>query len=488
MENGNDPLKLCKKFFSYLNQNKIQYCHWKSNNHLEKGLKGETDLDLLIDEGDRERLQQALSKYRFIRILSHYLKQYPGMEDYLGFDSETGKLIHLHVHYKLILGQKYIKNHHLPLEKLVLKYSRERYGVKIPCPEMELLLLVIRSCMKFGIRNIMGCILRRSPSLFPKDIFSEFQFLLQDSEDKKFGTLIEQSNLKLSAQQIFDFIDCLKRGEITLFKILSLRHYIFQTLRPFRRHPPFLSLKKLIRIYIHKLPIFKKFWPISGKRLDAYGKSFGIVGADGSGKSTILKDLDKWLSWKLEVRTFYFGIPKTYGLKLIRGITVFLRILSDAGFGKTLPRLADKLKKYISSRRWIWVAKKRLVIFHELEKFTRIGGVVITDRYPLPQFWDMRRPMDGPRIKIEYGNTTNEVAKQEEYYYSRIGLPTKILVLQTNIDELRRRKGDLPQGDLIMKADAINHITSAPGICCINGNQSYSKVLQDIKEEIWESL
>src|SRR5688500_6712020 len=38
----------------------IRYCHWKSNEHLAAGLAGLTDLDLLVDVGDAERLRAVL--------------------------------------------------------------------------------------------------------------------------------------------------------------------------------------------------------------------------------------------------------------------------------------------------------------------------------------------------------------------------------------------------------------------------------------------
>ena len=41
------------------------------------------------------------------------------------------------------------------------------------------------------------------------------------------------------------------------------------------------------------------------------GKTFSFVGADGSGKSTLVGDIERWLSWRLSIVTYYHGIPKT---------------------------------------------------------------------------------------------------------------------------------------------------------------------------------
>ena len=41
-------LTLSKILFSKLNENQIEYCHWKSNRNLHKALNGEEDLDVLL--------------------------------------------------------------------------------------------------------------------------------------------------------------------------------------------------------------------------------------------------------------------------------------------------------------------------------------------------------------------------------------------------------------------------------------------------------
>ncbi len=48
-------LSICKQIFSSWNDNNIKYCHWKSNEHLEDGLNGETDLDLFIQPEDQTK-------------------------------------------------------------------------------------------------------------------------------------------------------------------------------------------------------------------------------------------------------------------------------------------------------------------------------------------------------------------------------------------------------------------------------------------------
>ena len=55
------PLPLIKKLCEALNAQQVSYCHWKSNWKLNRWLKGDGDLDLLL---------QRAEKQRFIAIVS----------------------------------------------------------------------------------------------------------------------------------------------------------------------------------------------------------------------------------------------------------------------------------------------------------------------------------------------------------------------------------------------------------------------------------
>ena len=53
IDGGSDPgLELVRRLCQTLSTEGVDYCHWKSNDHLRAALAGETDLDLLVD-GER---------------------------------------------------------------------------------------------------------------------------------------------------------------------------------------------------------------------------------------------------------------------------------------------------------------------------------------------------------------------------------------------------------------------------------------------------
>lgn len=114
-------LHVLRDLFARVHDQGIRYCHWKSNEHLDATMIGATDVDVLFERQAAQRLTRLLtdttSFKRFVVKPGH---GYPGIEDYVGFDPDTGALTHLHVHYQLTLGEKFLKGHRVPWEELYL--------------------------------------------------------------------------------------------------------------------------------------------------------------------------------------------------------------------------------------------------------------------------------------------------------------------------------------------------------------------------------
>ena len=90
----------------------------------------------------------------------------------------SGRLFHLHVHYKLILGEQYVKNYHFPIEEHILDGTQEKYGVRIPLPEVELVILSIRALLKYRDRDVIKDVFMiRYPGV-PEHILDEILWLL----------------------------------------------------------------------------------------------------------------------------------------------------------------------------------------------------------------------------------------------------------------------------------------------------------------------
>lgn len=474
-------LALSRSFFEYLNSNKIRYCHWKSNCRLNKSLNGETDLDLLVNEKDKSIFESALKRFEFKSVLSSRLKRIPDVEDHLGLDYGSGRLIHLHVHYKLVLGQRHIKNHHLPIEEVVFRNIILRDHVYIPCHEIELLLLVIRANMKLGIdsllKNAVNGLMGRGSTPYPSDIENEIEGLISVCDMTRLKSLLRESNLPLPEDFFMAFVEKFSKKELGATDAVKWRYQAMSCLKGYRRESgPVVTVRHCL-LYTRNLPFIQRMFRHGKKTLPDRGRIISIVGADGSGKSTITSDLNKWLSWKLEVKNVYYGIPKT-SIVAIWSLTV-------RGFNKIRLRyIADLLNAFLC----IYIARRRYLIFTKTQAEVEKGRIVITDRFPMKEFRKMDVPMDGPRLQSPETALPRIFTILEERYYNMIELPDRVFVLQVELDELRKRKSDIEGALHRKKAEAVNRVVKSPCVSLIDANRSYHEVLMEVKRKIWELI
>jgi len=482
------PLHLCERFFEQMNQEGLRYCHWKSNEHLLEALAGETDLDLLLAPDERPRFARILAALDFKRICSPVEKSYPGLEDYLGFDQESGALVHLHVHYSLILGQQHRKNHHPPIESAVLDDLRTLRSVRVPSAEMEMLLLVIRANMKLPLLRLLRRWRRPGIHLLPKAIVREFHFLASDWNEDRFSSVVRYTGLPLPVSQLHAFISGVLAHSITSREIYRTRAVVFRALRVYRRSHSALAAMRGLRGQFFRSRFAKRLLPRK-KTLPGRGPAVALVGADGAGKTALSRDLRAWLSWKLLAPPAYFGIPKqaaTY--RALRWAGARLRSPRLSAEGRPFRAHAARLARRLRAAQWLFVARHRLAEYRRVGRLVERGAVVVSDRYPLEVFHSMEEPMDGPRIRCELGDAETRCAAREEALYARIGLPSRVLVLRTGLPSLRARKSDLDPEVHGRKASAVNAIAPSEFFSIVDGERGYDEVLLDLKRRIWPLL
>jgi len=98
----------------------ISYCYWKSSRRAGSVLNGEADVDLLIKKEDQYRAEAILLQQGLKRFPSVAWRDHPAISSFLGFDEAGGGLIHFHLHFRLIVGERLLKNYRIPWEKELL--------------------------------------------------------------------------------------------------------------------------------------------------------------------------------------------------------------------------------------------------------------------------------------------------------------------------------------------------------------------------------
>ena len=150
-------LDICKQLFEDWNNKDIEYCHWKSNEHLKEGLCGITDLDILVNIRDKEKCEESMKLLDILQLKSQYGSRYPDVDDWVGMDKNTGKLIHIHLHYKIITGHKGMKEYNLPWSDIALKtrIKDRETDIYIMEPNLEIMTLYTRIALKASVKKVI---------------------------------------------------------------------------------------------------------------------------------------------------------------------------------------------------------------------------------------------------------------------------------------------------------------------------------------------
>ncbi|HXV62817.1 MAG TPA: hypothetical protein VEK15_19115, partial [Vicinamibacteria bacterium] len=385
-----------------LDREGIRYCHWKSNEHLEAALQGKTDLDILVDRRSSLALRRVLGETSFKRFCLIPQRAYPAMEDYLGMDEETGSLIHVHLHHRLTMGERHLKGYRLPWEELVLstRQIEPKAGVYVSEPCVELLLLLVRAVLKIRTRDrVIGWFRKRH---LPDNFLPEFHWLKERCPAERVCALAKDMLGEESGPAIAEM---LAQGP-TLRRLAKLRRLTNHRLSRYRSQGALLA--RLTRwgreIFFLAGGVNKRYLhlPLALTRtVPTGGIVIAVVGSDGSGKSTLCRDLRKWLSWKLGVFPVYFGSgdgpsslvrwPLLVIHRLLAGrrATSKNRAPSDASKGK-----ARGLRRFRPLWALVLAWEKRRKLRSAWRARNR-GLIVLCDRYPQNQVLGFN---DGPLL------------------------------------------------------------------------------------------
>lgn len=484
----------------------VGYCLWKSNIRLREALAGQTDLDLLVDREDGASLRKLLSRHRLKVLRPHGASAHDGMEHFLGMDEASGRLFHLHVHYQLVLGEQYVKNYRLPMESQVLSSVRLLDGVPVPSAALELSILAVRALLKYRGRDVVKDVLKiRSPGI-PEAIQDEIAWLLNQTTPAEARAALEERRCPVPGPVVSQLLATVSQSPRAGYTLLLLRTRLRRAIRPFRRR----STLRATLVYwqatqrrrrLRRRSLQVRMTPSAG------GLMIALVGADGSGKSTVAGALAEWLSWKLDVRVNYLGtnVPSPLGDRLYLAFRGLRR--AQRALGNNLGQ-ESRIVRWIGSMRDTTLALHYLVIGHDRARRYRHGRsdaqegrVVIFDRFPLEFLSSQRRhrALDGPRIWRTSGESTGPVrralAGAEERIYKRFGLPDTLIVLDVSPEVSVDRKPDHSLEIVREKSRAAVELAAiaemrlgAVRVCKVDANRPLAQVMLEIKRKLWDVI
>lgn len=450
----------------------VRFAHWKGNNHLLLSLEGKTDIEMLVHPGDRLQFETILRKRCYKKLNSRPWNSYPAVEDWIGFDFDTGNLLHLHTHYDLVTGITYGKYLHLPWQEQFFRHLKidRLTGWPIPSSEMEALVLLIRIHANMVHKN----------TVIPEVKQKELQELLSQTQAQHFRDLCHELELNVPANLDTEISRIAKDySEPSMIRLSSF--FYNQLSGCVKAKKPMGTLKTYYyKNFLKAIRYAGRFnGPVQLKKTiaDGGGKIIALVGSDGAGKSTLCNDLVKWLTFKIDTHYFYLGkrpFIKSYDQHLF----------SKTGFLFNNPVLSKYFRKLAGGFYHILLINKKIKMLRLAKRLTKKGSLVICDRFPQK---DIMGLMDGPNLQLK----KSWFSRLEMKLFRKPHKTQADLVIRLNISPViaAQRKPAYDYKSIEQKCMSLSRISFASAkVVDMDAGRPYEQVLLDIKRKIWENL
>ena len=489
------PLPLLLAILGEFHRQNLSYCYWKSSLRVYRALSGESDLDLLIAREDQHRaqailLQQGLKLFRDVANRDH-----PAVVSYLGYDEPSGRVVHLHLHFRLVVGEALLKNYRLPWEAAILRRAVLHPGLPIRMldPASEALLLVTRAAFEAS---------RMDPVVLRNWAATKQKFEL---DRKALASWLDRMTFQKRAAEAFDadladmVINAVFCGR-PLERQIRLRRRIR---REFAAHRAYSAAEARMRSWTRAVlwaagglneGVFHAARPWS-RRAPGGGRVVAVIGVDGSGKTTVVAAIRAWLKAEVDVMPIYFGTgagrPSLLLLPfkmMVPAITRFLRTKPrGASHGRISGRAPGPLYSLLMM---VWaaaVAAEKQIKLRAAHRGASRGLVVVADRYP--QNEDVAYN-DGPLLpRLTCAPRWLRRYEARAYALARRLPPDLVLKLKVAPETAARREPDMDPAAIRQRIEGAQRLTF-PGarVVCVDAERPLGEVIRSVKREIWNLL
>lgn len=473
----------------------ISYCYWKSSRRVSLALAGATDLDLLVARRSREQALNVLFASGFKLILAAPYRDHPAVMSFLGYDETSGKILHVHVHFWIVLGNALLKTYRLPYEDLFIARSNRHPSlpIRILDPLDEALLLMVRS--SFELRRMEPITVRRWKEMKEKFALDFADLLPRINAAEFFGRtreiftadLAHEIASKFTARTPFRSLGNIRRRIETELKPYGACGAAEAFVRTWGRVVLW-GFGELNRHFFH-LPRLPRRRPIGG------GVVIAIVGVDGSGKSTLVSTLRAWLEREVDVLPIYFGTgggrPSLILLPFKQLVPLVARFIKTKPRGASHGEISDRPASLLYSLLFaIWAtavaAEKRHKLILSRRAASR-GFIVVTDRYPqneIPSF------NDGPLLhRLDYVPKWLRRFEVAVYDFAYRTPPDVVIKLHINAETVARREPDMHPRIVRQRVESFVDLTfGASRIVSIDSERPLEEVVKMVRREVWTAF
>jgi thymidylate kinase len=496
-------LPLVSRLCRALEEEGISYCHWKSNNALDRSATGENDLDLLVSRADTTKFTALLWRLGFKQVKTPAERYAPGVLDYFGYDEQAAKLVHVHVHYQLSLGHDLTKNYRLPIEKAYLESSVQGELFRVPEAEFEFIVFVIRMILKHSTWDVMLW----GEGRLKASERRELAWLLDRIDPTRVNLLVQQHLPCISAALFSDCTQALQPASSAWIRMRTGQQ-LQKALQANARRP-------LLSDTYHKLwrrgvlAIRRRVFHFSPKySVQNGGITVALVGGDGAGKSTAVDAVYEAFCTHFAVTRIHMGKPAWSALTItIRAILKTGQVLGlypvESSFRETLLQRSPVSPGYPWLVREACTARDRYWNYMMARRAASEGAIVLFDRFPLPQVQLKDGPqgarfvgqlMERPRSKARFqphkdSRLTRSIIKLEQSYYNQILPPDLLIVLRLEPQIAVQRKTDEDPSSVRERSTAIWEVDWAQtAATVVDASKSKNEVAAELTARIWTQL
>ena len=404
-----------QNFLKLLDDNDVLYACWKDLDLLSDVFDGKKDLDILASSKDAKKLIKLADDFGAL-ILSNRFEICDDLI-HIFLQGEGDVIYHVHVYMRLITGESWVKEYHLPIESKVLQKRvwDLNYKIWIIPKSLNQEFIILRYLMK--ITSLTSLYAYRKKRLKTKAHILKSKYGPSNQMFLNLSKLLNDHTVIIKSDKIkTHYFAALKVRRIFLkYRRLNMSSLFFQRLKG--------AHTKILKKYFHKE---KKIFPSEGIIL-------AITGVDGSGKSSLIANTESYYSKILTTRRSHIGRPYP------NFINKFFQMFRGKNTSKNVS-LSKETTSFLKSVFALCLAILRL---HRARKITRLakkGYLVLVDRWPTLELGKM----DGPRIKVNETSNLHiwYLGKFERYIYKKIPSADICIILNVSLKEAQLRNSN----------------------------------------------